>query len=301
MAIGSADPSALGGTSPQNVMAPVSPADAIGAVARHRPVRWPLYLLAVLLTLFLLFPIYLTTLAALSPRAALFAFPKSLLPTEITFDTLLFFLNSRGVLPSIWNSVVVGLITLVLSLVIGAPAGYALARFVFGGRDAFRMLILTTRAFPIVILAVPLAVSFINWGLYDTVLAVALVHTALALPTTVLITSSIFIAVPRDVEEAALTLGCTPIGAFLRVALPLALPGLAASSIFTFVLSWNEVFAASVLTVSNRTLPAQVFSALSDSPLYYRFAGGFVLIAPSLVFIFFIRRYLFNMWGRVVK
>jgi multiple sugar transport system permease protein len=269
--------------------------------ARRPSTRWPLYVLAALLTLFLLFPIYLITIAALSPRNAVFLFPKALFPTTLSLDTLLFFLNSRGVLTSAWNSVVVGAITLVLSLVIGTPAGYALARFVFRGRDSFKLLILTTRAFPIVILSIPLAVTFIQWGLYDTVLAVALVHTALTLPTTVLITSSIFIAVPRDLEEAALTLGCTPIGAFTRIALPLALPGLAAASIFTFVLSWNEVFAATILTVSNRTLPAQVFSALNDSPLPFRFAGGFALIVPSLVFIFFIRRYLFNMWGRVVK
>jgi multiple sugar transport system permease protein len=278
-----------------------SPGQIVEAVRRAPPTRWPLYALAGLLTFFLLFPIYLITVAAFSPRAALFAFPKSLLPTEISTETLLFFLGSRGVLSSAWNSVLVGLLTLALSLVIGTPAGYALARYAFRGRDAFQVLILTTRAFPIVILAVPLAVSFIQWGLYDTVFAVALVHTALALPTTVLITSSIFVAVPRDVEEAALTLGCTPLGAFVRVALPLALPGLAAASLFTFVTSWNEVFAATILTVANRTLPAQVFSSLSDSPLPYRFAGGFALIVPSLVFIFFIRHYLFNMWGRVTR
>ena len=277
------------------------PEVAEAAARRHRGVRWPLYGLAGLLTAFLLLPIYLITIAALSPRAALFEFPKSLLPTAISSETLLFFLNSRGVVESVWNSIFVGAITLVLSLVIGAPAGYALSRFAFRGRDAFKILILTTRAFPIVILSIPLAVTFIRWGLYDTVLAVALVHTALALPTTVLITSSIFISVPRDLEEAALTLGCTPVGAFWRVVLPVALPGLAASSLFTFVLSWNEVFAATILTVSSRTLPAQVFSALNDSPLPFRFAGGFALIVPSLVFIFFIRRYLFNMWGRVVK
>jgi multiple sugar transport system permease protein len=271
------------------------------AARRQRGSRWPLYLLAISLTAFVLLPIYLIAIAALSPRAAVFAFPKSLIPTALSTETLLFFLNSRGVAQSAWNSVVVGVITLILSLVIGAPAGYALARFGFRGRDSFKILILTTRAFPIVILSIPLAVTFIQWGLYDTVLAVALVHTALALPTTVLITSSIFVSVPQDLEEAALTLGCTPVGAFLRVALPLALPGLAASSIFTFVLSWNEVFAATILTVSNRTLPAQVFASLGDSPLPFRFAGGFALIVPSLIFIWFIRRYLFNMWGRVVR
>jgi multiple sugar transport system permease protein len=85
------------------------------------------------------------------------------------------------------------------------------------------------------------------------------------------------------------------------VVLPLSLPGIAAASIFTFVLSWNEVFAATILTVRERTLPAYVLNALNTSPLAFRFAGGFALVFPSLVFIFFMRRYLMNMWGRVVR
>lgn len=268
---------------------------------RKRPSRWHLYVFAILISLFILIPIYLIAVAAFTPRAVLNGFPKPLLPVVVSIDTMQAFLNTRGVGPSVGNSLIVGLVTLVLSTVLGAPAGYALARFAFRGRDSFQLLILMTRAFPIAILAVPLTVTFITWNLYDTLWAVALVHTALALPTTVLITASIFISVPVDLEEAALTLGCTPMGAFTRVAMPLALPGLAAASIFTFVLSWNEVFASVILTVSNRTLPAQVLASLGDSPLPYRFAGGFALIVPALVFIFIIRRYLFNMWGRVVR
>jgi multiple sugar transport system permease protein len=126
-------------------------------------------------------------------------------------------------------------------------------------------------------------------------------HTALALPFTVLITSSIFVSVPRDLEEAAQTLGCTPVRAFTRVVLPLALPGLAAASIFTFVLSWNEVFAAVILTLRQRTLPALVLSSLSTSPLPFRFAAAFFLLAPSLIVIFLIRRYLLGLWGRVSR
>jgi multiple sugar transport system permease protein len=273
----------------------------IAIARRKRPSRWHLYVSAVLISLFILIPIYLIAVAAFTPRAVLNGFPKPLLPVAVSTDTMQAFLNTRGVGQSVINSLIVGVMTLVLSTLLGAPAGYALARFAFRGRDAFQLLILMTRAFPIAILAVPLTVTFITWGLYDTLWAVGLVHTALALPTTVLITASIFIAVPVDLEEAALTLGCTPLGAFTRVAMPLALPGLAAASIFTFVLSWNEVFASVILTVSNRTLPAQVLSSLGDSPLAYRFAGGFALIVPALIFIFFIRRYLFNMWGRVVR
>jgi multiple sugar transport system permease protein len=263
--------------------------------------RFALYLLAIMLTLWILIPIYLITVTSFSTRQAVYNWPKDLFPSPISIDTLQYFINSTGVMASAGNSVLVGIMTLALSLIIGAPAGYALARHVFPGRDAYKLLILTTRAFPIVILSIPLAVTFINWQLYDTLWAVAIVHTALALPQTILVTSSIFISVPNELEEAALTLGCRRVEAFMRVVLPMSLPGLAAAAIFAFVLSWNEVFAATILTVRNRTLPAHVLAFLNDSPLPLRFAGGFALIIPSLIFIFIIRRYLLNMWGRIVK
>jgi len=263
--------------------------------------RLALYLLAGMLTIWILVPIYLITVSAFSTRQDIYNWPKDLFPNPVSFDTMQFFVNSHGVMDAARNSVIVGLMTLALSLLIGAPAGYALARYVFRGRDVYKLVILTTRAFPIVILSIPLAVTFISWRLYDTLWAVALVHTALALPQTILVTSSIFVSVPTELEEAALTLGCRRVQAFVRVVLPMSLPGLAAASIFAFVLSWNEVFAATILTVRNRTLPAHVLSFLNESALPVRFAGGFALIIPSLVFIFIIRRYLLNMWGRVVK
>ena len=201
------------------------PSSQVSVRRRQNRGRWPLYVIAIVLTAFFVLPIYLIAVAAVSSPDEVSAYPKSLIPRSISFDTLGYFLSFRGVLPSIINSIVVAVLTLGLTTAIGTPGGYALARYVFRGRDPFRVLILVSRAFPIAILAVPLAVTFINWNLYDTVVAVALVHTTLALPTTVLITSSIFLAVPTDLEEAAWTLGCTPVGAFMRVVLPLALPG----------------------------------------------------------------------------
>ncbi len=267
----------------------------------QRLARGLVYLLALAIALWILIPIYLIALAAFSPRDLVYGWPKPLLPVHISFETMRFFLNAYGVLASVRNSVVVALLTLALSLLIGAPAGYALARYIFRGRDVYQLLILSTRAFPIVILSIPLAVTFINWGLYDTVLSVALVHTAMALPTTVLVTSSVFIGIPRELEEAAMTLGCNRLQAVWKVVLPLALPGLAAAAIFTFVLSWNEVFAATILTLQNRTLPAKMVVQLNESPIPFRFAGGFFLLVPSLIFIFAIRKYLFNLWGIKLK
>ncbi len=141
--------------------------------------------------------------------------------------------------------------------------------------------------------------TFITWGIYDTLLGVSLMHTALALPFTVLVTSSIFVTVPRELEEAARTLGCTPLGAFVRVVLPLALPGLAAAGIFTWELSWNEVFAATILTLDHPSLPALVISTLQGASLPFRFAAAWFMLAPALAGIFLIRRYLLGLWGRV--
>jgi multiple sugar transport system permease protein len=259
------------------------------------------YVAATLLALFVLIPIYLIAISALTPRAQAFDYPRRLVPDTISFDTISFFINASGVQPAFWRSVVVGLITLVLALTIGAPAGYALARYGFRGRNAFRVAVLSTRAFPIVILAIPLAVTYLRFGIDDSIIGVALMHTALALPFTILITSSVFASVPRELEEAAQTLGCHPLQAFLRVSLPLALPGLAAAAIFTWVISWNDVFAAVILTLLNPTLPAKILSALTQSPIYYQFAAGFVMLVPSMVVMFFIRRYLLGLWGRVVK
>lgn len=259
------------------------------------------YLTVVLIAGWVLTPIALISLAAFTPRADLYRWPKPFLPSAFSTATMSFFLRSYGVLSSLRNSVVVALLTLGMTLVLGAPAGYAIARYVFRGREAFRLGILLTRMFPTSLLAIPLIVTFIRWRVYDTLLGVSFIHTAMALPFAVLVTSGIFIRVPKELEEAAMTLGCSRLGAFVRVALPLALPGLAAAGMFTFVISWNEVFASAILTVHNRTLPAHVLTSLEVAPLDFRFAGGFFMIIPALLFMAIARRYLFQMWGGAVS
>ncbi|GAB4564727.1 MAG: carbohydrate ABC transporter permease [Anaerolineae bacterium] len=278
--------------------------ERIRAKARRRLLmrRAVTYLVGTIIALWILVPIWFITSMALTTPEQVRAYPKSVLPfIPFSLDTVKFFLSSRGIIPGIINSVIVAVITLALSTLIAAPAGYAVSRFMFRGRDAFRLSILAVRAFPIVVLAIPLAVVFISLGIFDSPFSLSLMHTALTLPTTILILSSVFASIPYELEEAAQVFGCTPLQAFRHVVLPLVLPGIAASAIFTFVMSWNEVFAAVILTVHNRTLPAQVLSTLNQSSEPYQFAGGFFMLVPSLIFIFVIRRYLFNMWGQISK
>ena len=175
------------------------------------------------LCVWVLLPVYLVALGAFGGRAAVFRWPKTLWPADVSLQAMLTFLQVEGVLHAFTNSLVAAGLTVLLSILLGAPAGYALARFAFAGKNAYRLLVLLTRAFPLAILALPLTVSFIRLGLYDTPLGVALVHTVLALPFAALVTQSLFMGIPREYEEAAWVFGCNRLQAFLRVVLPLSL------------------------------------------------------------------------------
>ncbi len=285
----------------------VSPKEPMWDAQRRRALigvrlrRAGVYAVAITIAVWVLLPIWLIATMAFSTPQDVRAFPKALFPNPISLDSINFFLNADGIIRATGNSIFVALLAVVLSTLLAVPAGYAIARYMFPGRDAVRLVMLSVRAFPIVVLAVPLAVIFLQLGLFDQPFTLALMHTALTLPTTVLVISSVFASVPFEFEEAAQVFGCTPLQAFARVVLPLALPGIAASAILTFVLSWNEVFAAILLTLSNRTLPAHILYNLDKSSDPFKFAAAFVMLVPSLIFIFFIRRYLFNMWGQINK
>jgi multiple sugar transport system permease protein len=182
-------------------------------------------------------------------------------------------------------------LTAALAILTGMPAGYALARHAFHGREPYRVTVITTRAFPVVVLSIPLAVFFLRWGVYDSVWAVAFMHTALTLPFVVLISASVLAEIPADLEEAAQVLGCGRLGAVARVVVPPALPGLASAAGFAVLMSCSEVFAASALAAGRPTLPALGASALTSSPEPYKYAAAWLLMAPMFAFIFLIRRH----------
>jgi multiple sugar transport system permease protein len=263
---------------------------------RQRRNRLVLLTGATFACLWVALPIYFLLVNALSTPETVNSFPKKWLP-GVDMGSIQYLLDYDGVLKSLLNSLAVALLTMVGAISLGAPAGYALARYEFKGKNGFRMLIMLTRAFPLPLLALPLTVYFIRLGIDDSLVGLALVHTMLALPFSVLITYSLFSGIPVELEEAAWVFGCNKFQAFRRVVLPLAFPGMVASAVFAFIISWNEVFAASVLTVQNRTLTALLLQSLDYAPLHLKFAGGALLVLPAAIFMFLIRKHMFAMWG----
>jgi multiple sugar transport system permease protein len=245
-------------------------------------------------------PVFMIVIASLTPSTEYYKMDQ-ILPRSLTLNHLeSLFVRLKG-WEATMNSVQVALWSILISFLIGLPAAYVLARYVFKGKNLLRIIVLMTRSFPVLIIAVPLITVYLRIGLNDTILGVSLAHTSMILPFIVIITSGILSGISVEYEEAGMVFGLSRFGSFLRITLPLALPGLAASAIYAFILSWNEVFVAAVLTLVNRTLPAHILNTAMTSPDYFKFAAGTVMAVPAMIFIFFTRKYLMSMWGISLK
>ncbi len=203
--------------------------------------------------------------------------------------------------PALIRSLEICAMTIVISLFIGGMAGYAFARYYFKGRNALKFSVLFVRMFPGVAIAMPMVIILVNMGFYDQPIGLSLVYSVGSIALTIWITASIFMGIPISLEEAAQVFGATKIQTFIRITLPLALPGLAACAMYAFLGAWNETVAAIILTQFNPTFSVVVYQTVLGAvgQVNLAAAGGIVMALPAVLFTFFIRRYIHQMWGGV--
>lgn len=191
------------------------------------------------------------------------------------------------------NSVIVGLVSTALTLLLGTMCAYALSRFRFAGRGSLAMSTLLLRTVPPAVLAVPVYFIWNRVGLGDGLSGLILVYVALNLPFTIWLLYGFIEQVPVELEEAATVDGCGPFRMFVLLILPLVKPGLAAAGIFTFRIAWNELVLASVLTNrSTRTLPYGIYLFITDAGIEWGklMAAGVLVAVPPLLFTFMAAR-----------
>lgn len=223
------------------------------------------------------------------------------LPKNLLANYAMFFDVAGDARPALLRSLKTAFATMLISLIIGGMGGYAFARYTFAGKNTLRLSVLFVRIFPGVAIAIPMVIILANMGLYDNPMGLALVYSVGQIALTVWISASIFMGIPVELEEAAQVFGTTRAGAFLRVTLPLAIPGLAACAMYAFIGSWNETIQALVLTQSNPTFPVVVYQTLVGSAgmLNLATAGGVTMALPAIIFTLIIRKYILRMWGGV--
>ncbi len=196
------------------------------------------------------------------------------------------------------NSAIVAAATTILSLVIGTMAAFALARFRYPGNLKFHLsfFILSVRMMPPIVSILPLFVFFTWMGLHNTKTALIISYTGFNLPFVVWMMKSYFQEIPHELDESAMVDGDTRMGAFWRVILPAARPGLAATAIFCLILSWNEFLFALILTETKhyQTLPIGIVGRITRLQVEWgeMSATGFVSLVPVIIFAFIVQRHL---------
>ena len=203
------------------------------------------------------------------------------------------FKPEAGAMVALWTSLVIAVLTVLLSLAVAIPAGYALSKRDLPMRSLFLLFFLLPQAFPTVAVHMNIARIFYELGLTGTITGVMLVHAIQGLVFAVWIASASFAAIGTEQVEAARNLGASPLRAFMTVSLPLAAPGLMASAIFVFLISLDEFSGTFFVGVPDvRTLPLTMLNAALEGNYQIASITALLLLVPSVLFMLFVERFL---------
>lgn len=252
--------------------------------------------MTLVVVLVILAPIYWMIVTALRPRREATSLDLTLIPRELTlvhFERLLFVTDFP-----IWflNSLIVMIGVVTLTVVLSTLGGYGLARIDIPFRKTFARGILFGYMFPAILLAIPMFVFWVEWGLIDSYLGLILAETALALPFSLWLMWKFFQTVPYSLEESAQMAGASRFRAIVDIALPMARPGIVAVGIFSFAISWNEYTMPLILMPSeeNNVLTVGIETLIDvETILWGQMMGAiFIAIIPAFVFVFIFQKYM---------
>jgi ABC-type glycerol-3-phosphate transport system permease component len=202
---------------------------------------------------------------------------------------------ARQVPQALVNSSLNALAVMVLNLILGAPAAFVFARYIFPGKKISFLYLILSPLVPTVALVTPIYMVMQSLGLVGTAAGIILVHTAKALPFTVLILSVFFRKIPPEIFEAAVLDHCNRLQTFWRVAMPLALPSIGATGLFAFMLSYSEFMFAMILSGSSETRPVSVVMAAlarnTDVSWSLLNTAIFIAIVPTLILVVLVWRF----------
>jgi len=268
---------------------------------RRPSTRSLLYVGAALLSLQAAFPFLWMVSTSFKPPTEVFAQPPSFIPEDPTWENFLRLFTATNFLVYFKNSLIVSGLAVLLTMVVSAAGAYSLTRYRYLGREKIAGLILCTYMFAPIMVVIPFFILVKKAGIENTHFALVLAFTSFCLPFTLWLMRAFFATIPLELEEAALVDGAGRVRALVYIVLPLALPGIIATSIFTFILAWNDYIFTRILITSDelKTLPVGVqdlfHSSLIDWGLIM--AAGMMITIPALLFFLSVQRYLIRGGG----
>ncbi len=252
--------------------------------AKTLPRRLGLYFAALAMAVYSAFPIYWMVVSSLREPTELLT-NVSLIPNVLSLESYRNLLELTDYPRHFMNSAIVAIVAVLVTMVFSVMIAYAVTRQRIRGKKVMVGAMLYAYMFPPLLIAIPIFTIFARLGLSDTLTGLIASHLTLTLPLGVWFLWGFFKSMPFELEEAAMVDGCTRLGAFLRVVLPLALPGLITVAIFSFLLSWTDYTFALVMIGSdaNKTLPVGLASMVGSFDLRWgEIMAGSTLIALPL-------------------
>ena len=249
------------------------------------------YLLVFLLLIPFIFPFFWMVLSSIKNVGDVLATPPKLIFTP-TFENYQKLLSNPNLYLFSKNSVIVAFGSSLIALVIGLPAAYSIARYRQGKLSS---VILLARILPMMSVLLPWFIWFTRIGIIDTLGAVILAHLSITLPLTVWIMISFFEDLEYEIEDAALVDGCSKIGVFYRISIPLTIPGMTVSFLLSFIFSWNNFLLSSIVGGGQaKTLPVLAYGQISwiQTDIGAMAAAGIILTFPVLILTLFVQKYL---------
>jgi multiple sugar transport system permease protein len=250
-----------------------------------------LYTAATILMVLVMFPFLWLLQMSFRPNDDIFGYALAFTPTLEHYGSLW-----TGHFPgSFWNSVVASTASTALALLFGVPAAYSLSRARLRAKRQIALWVLASRMAPPIAFTIPFFLAYRYLGLLDTVAGLVLIYLTFNLALVIWMMQTFFDSVPRALEEAAWIDGCSVWGAFFRISLPLAAPGLAATAVLCFILSWNDFFFALILTRTQaQTAPVAIVSFIQYEGWEWGkiAAGGVLVMLPVVIFTMLVRTYL---------
>jgi multiple sugar transport system permease protein len=258
---------------------------------------WTLHLPLLLIVAFAIAPYIWTFITSLTPEEDLYLSEFRYFPDKPTGVNYIRLFNRIDFGRNILDSFIVAFSTMVLGLGITVSASYSFSRYRFRGRTFLLTQFLVINMFPIVLLILPLFILMRVLGLMDTHFALIIAYSTFTIPFSTWMMTSFFNNIPKELDESAQIDGCNRFSTMVRIVIPIAMPGIAATGIYIFITAWNEFLYAAILTGSNvRTIPVALQNMVGEFKIAWGLltAGGVVSAIPVVVLFFFIQRQLIS-------
>lgn len=264
--------------------------------------------IAVFVLLFLLFPLFWIINTSLKTEQEIFLIPPTFYPHVLNLKSYAAQVETGdfNMFKSFFNSLMISTFSMAIAVVLAVPASYAIAKYKFVGRKTTLLFMLVTQMLPVSVLLTPMFIMFKKMHVYNTWGAAILADATIGIPFSILILKNYFASIPKALEEAAYIDGCTRMGAFLRVLVPVAKPGVIVCAVFSFLYAWGDLAYGMtfILDQPKRPITAGIFNFMGQYGTKWSYLTAFAVVSiipVALIFIFMQKYIIAGMTNGAVK